>query len=320
MNGLHIGRESDFIEQAKKKSTEIRLLAKGNGIEVMKQYIAPNSHITLACEPDWNGFEFYFILDGVLVFRDERGRTTRLSSGDFITVTHLMKDVYFRTETGVTLLYMSSQPVFQVLSDEIQGLVALAKEVERKDSHTQEHCERIQSLSKLVGERMKLSPDRLELLIYAALLHDIGKMGIPSQILKKTGPLTPEEWEEIRKHPSAGRAIIEKTFLKNAGPIIEQHHERYDGTGYPLGLKGDEILIEARIISVVDAFDAMSSERPYRKAMTNDEIIAELRRCSGTQFDPKVVEALIDVISAYPPDVSFGEYKRFSEAPQRAGS
>jgi HD-GYP domain-containing protein (c-di-GMP phosphodiesterase class II) len=167
---------------------------------------------------------------------------------------------------------------------------------------------------------MKLSPDRLELLIYAALLHDIGKMGIPSQILKKTGPLTPEEWEEIRKHPSAGRAIIEKTFLKNAGPIIEQHHERYDGTGYPLGLKGDEILIEARIISVVDAFDAMSSERPYRKAMTNDEIIAELRRCSGTQFDPKVVEALIDVISAYPPDVSFGEYKRFSEAPQRAGS
>jgi HD-GYP domain-containing protein (c-di-GMP phosphodiesterase class II) len=287
MKGVHIGRESDFIKQARKKSTEIRLLAKGNGIEVMKQYIAPNSHITLTCEPDWNGFEFYFILDGALVCRDEKGRTTRLRSGDYIAVTHLMKDVYFRTETGVTLLYMSSQPVFHALSDEIQGLVALAREVERKDSHTQEHCERIQSLSMLVGERMKLPPDRLELLIYAALLHDIGKIGIPNHILKKSGPLTREEWQEIEKHPSAGRAIIEKTFLRDAGPIIEQHHERCDGTGYPFGLKGDEILIEARIIAVVDAFDAMSSDRPYRKALTNDEVIAELRRCSGTQFDPE---------------------------------
>ena len=95
------------------------------------------------------------------------------------------------------------------IRDRIQGLVALAREVERKDSHTQEHCERIQSLSMLVGERMKLPPDRLELLIYAALLHDIGKIGIPNYILKKSGPLTREEWQEIEKHPSAGRAIIE---------------------------------------------------------------------------------------------------------------
>ena len=315
MKGVHIGRESDFIKQARKRSTEIRLLAKGNGIEVMKQYIAPNSHITLTCEPDWKGFEFYFILDGALVCRDERGRTTRLRSGDYIAVTHLMKDVYFRTETGVTLLYMSSEPVFHVLSDEIQGLVALAKEVEKKDSHTQEHCQRIESLSMLVGEKMKLPPDRLELLIYAALLHDIGKITIPNHILKKTGPLTREEWQQIEKHPSAGRAIIEKTFLKDAGPIIEQHHERYDGTGYPSGQKGDEILVEARIIAVVDAFDAMGSDRPYRKAMTNDEVVAELKRCSGTQFDPKVVDVLLDVISTYPPGVRFGEYKRFRQKP-----
>jgi HD-GYP domain-containing protein (c-di-GMP phosphodiesterase class II) len=311
MKGVHIGKESDFIKQASKKSTEIRLLAKGNGIEVMKQYIAPNSHITLSCEPNWDGFEFYFILDGALVCRDEKGRTIRLRSGDYIAVTRLMKDVYFRTEKGVTLLYMSSQPVFHALSDEIQGLVALAKEVERKDSHTQEHCERIQSLSMLVGERMKLPPDRLELLIYAALLHDIGKIGIPNHILNKKGPLTPEEWKEITKHPTAGRAIIEKTFLKDAGPIIEQHHERYDGTGYPLGLQKDEILVEARIIAVVDAFDAMISDRPYRAAMTNEEAMAELRRCAGSQFDPEVVEVFVNVINTYPPGVSLSEHKRF---------
>ncbi|HXL04304.1 MAG TPA: HD-GYP domain-containing protein [Bacillota bacterium] len=311
MKGVHIGRESDFIKQARKKSTEIRLLAKGNGIEVMKQYIAPNSYITLSSEPNWDGFEFYFILDGALICKDEKGRTTCLSPGDYIAVTRLMKDVYFRTETGVTLLYMSSQPVFHALSDEIQGLVALAKEVERKDSHTQEHCERIQSLSMLVGEKMKLSPDRLELLIYAALLHDIGKIGIPNRILNKKGPLTPEEWQEITKHPSAGRAIIEKTFLRDAGPIIEQHHERYDGTGYPFGLKGDEILVESRIIAVVDAFDAMISDRPYRPAMTNDEAIAELRRCAGSQFDSDVVEVFIDVINTYPLGAGFSEYKLF---------
>ncbi len=311
MKGVHIGRESDFIKQVRKRSTEIRLLAKANGIEVMKQYIAPNSHITLTCEPDWNGFEFYFILDGALVCKDEKGRATRLESGDYIAVTHLMKDVYFRTETGVTLLYMSSEPVFHALSAEIQGLVALAKKVERKDSHTQEHCERIQSLSMLVGEKMKLPPDRLELLIYAAFLHDIGKIGIPDDILNKKGPLTPEEWQEIVKHPTAGRAIIEKTFLRDAGSIIEQHHERYDGTGYPHGLKGDEILVEARIIAVVDAFDAMISDRPYRVAMTNEEAIAELKRCAGSQFDSGVVDVFNDVISTYPPGVSFSEYKCF---------
>jgi HD-GYP domain-containing protein (c-di-GMP phosphodiesterase class II) len=158
---------------------------------------------------------------------------------------------------------------------------------------------------------MKLPLDRLELLIYAALLHDIGKIGIPNCILNKKGPLTPEEWQEITKHPSAGRAIIEKTFLRDAGPIIEQHHEQYDGTGYPFGLKGDEILVESRIIAVVDAFDAMISDRPYRAAMTNDEAITELRRCAGSQFDPRVVNVLIDIIETYPPDVSFGEYKRF---------
>ncbi|NLS45039.1 MAG: HD-GYP domain-containing protein [Firmicutes bacterium] len=301
MEGVRIGRESDFIKQASKKSTEVRLLARGNGIEIMKQYIAANALITLSSEPNWNGFEFYFILDGVLTCKNGKDETVRLRPGDYLVVTRLMEEVYFRTEEGVTLLYMSSQPIFHALSDEIHRLVALAKEVERKDNHTQKHCERLQSLSMLVGEKMGLPPDRLELLIYAALLHDIGKIKIPDHILKKKGPLTPEEWEKIIKHPIEGRKMIEDTFLADAGPIIEQHHERYDGTGYPFGLKGDEISIEARIIGVVDAFDAMTSDRPYCAAMTDQEALAELRQYSGSQFDPKVVKAFIEIIETYPP-------------------
>ncbi|MEW6045648.1 MAG: HD-GYP domain-containing protein [Bacillota bacterium] len=179
----------------------------------------------------------------------------------------------------------------------VQVVTALAALVEGKDQYTEDHCHHMAELALQLGIRMGLPPGRLDQLTYAAILHDIGKVGVPDQILGKKGPLTESEWELMRQHPTIGAKVLERIdFLKDAAEIVEQHHERYDGTGYPKGLAGEAIRLEARILAVVDAYDAMVTTRPYRKAMTRAEAVEELRRCAGNQFDPAVVQALIDTL------------------------
>ena len=132
------------------------------------------------------------------------------------------------------------------------------------------------------------------MLKYAAILHDIGKIGIPDSILNKPGRLTDEEYRLVKEHPAIGAEIVKQVkALEPVASIILQHQERWDGKGYPYGMKGEDIPMEARIISVLDAYDAMTSDRSYRKALPVQTAIAELKRCSGTQFDPKVVNAFL---------------------------
>jgi len=290
------GRES-CLERVEKKKTEISLLARGDGPEVMFQRIAPGSRITLPATPGWDGFEFYYLLSGSLELEPEGASdAVVIEGGHYFTVHRLEQDVYFSTTAGVDLLYVSSRPVFHELSDEINQLLKLARTIEGKNPLVHNHCERLQDLALAVAEELRLSPSRIELLIYAAYLHDIGKADIPQEILEKTGPLTAEDWQHMHRHPTFGRLRLENTYLKDAGVIVEQHHERYDGKGYPKGLKGEEILVEAQIIAAVDSYDAMTSDRPYRKRLSQAQAMAELDRCSGTQFSPVVVEALKAVL------------------------
>ena len=298
IDGLVIHDEGHCLERVRKKSTEISLLARGDGPEVMLQTIAPGSRITVPAGGSGGGFEFYYILSGSLEADQGEEHRTVIKRGQYITCGTLTQDLYFRTDTGVTLLYVSSRPVFHELSDEINQLLALAEAIDGKDPLLKNHCRRLQKLALAVGEELRLPPARIELLIYAAFLHDIGKADLPEEVLQKTGPLSPEDWEYIRRHPTAGRKRLEATYLKDAGVIVEQHHERYDGTGYPYGLKGSEIELEAQIVAAVDAFDAMTSDRPYRPRLTREEAFAELRRCAGTQFNPEVVEVLISVVQS----------------------
>ena len=166
-----------------------------------------------------------------------------------------------------------------------------------KSHETEEHAERLVSLSRTIAFRLGLSQvdrDRLELL---ATLHDIGKVGISDYILTKPGKLTEEEYAKIKQHTEIGSQILKDiTLLPQISEGARHHHERYDGKGYPDGLKGDQIPLEARIICVADSFDAMYSVRVYRRAINLDEIQAELRRCSGTQFDPQIVQVLLELI------------------------
>jgi putative nucleotidyltransferase with HDIG domain len=179
----------------------------------------------------------------------------------------------------------------------IATVEALANAVEARDSYTRGHTERVYHLSRAIAEELGWSPEQFGILQIGALLHDIGKIGVPDSILNKPGPLTPEEAEIMRRHPLTGAKMVEAIpFLKSAMPYILYHHERHDGKGYPSGLAGDQIPLEGRLLSVVDTIDAYTSDRPYRKGRSLLSAMEEIQRFCGTQFDPTVVEACL---SAY---------------------
>ena len=171
---------------------------------------------------------------------------------------------------------------------------ALAAALDARDPYTAGHSERVSTLSVMMGRVMNLGSSDLEVLRLGALLHDIGKIGVSDEILRKTGPLTGEEFEQIKRHPALGARILRQVpFLAPHLPIVELHHERPDGRGYPFGLRAEDIPLAARIVHVADAFDAMTSARAYRAARAASEAFAELERFSETQFDPACVEALL---------------------------
>jgi diguanylate cyclase (GGDEF)-like protein/PAS domain S-box-containing protein len=177
----------------------------------------------------------------------------------------------------------------------LRTIAALGTLAEIKDPYVRGHQERTSDVAATLAEKMGLSPDRVRGTRLAGLVHDLGKAGISKRILIKPGKLTEEEFAEIKEHPSLGSMMITSQVeaLDQLVPIVRHHHERFDGKGYPDGLAGDEIPLEARILAVVDAFDAMTHERSYRKALSREEALAEVKRGAGTQFDPAVVEAFL---------------------------
>jgi HD-GYP domain-containing protein (c-di-GMP phosphodiesterase class II) len=171
-------------------------------------------------------------------------------------------------------------------------LKALIKALEARDAETHGHSERVVSFSLRLGRELRLDTEQMRSLEFGSLLHDIGKIGVPDAILRKPSPLTEDEWREMRRHPSHGQQILRGIeFLEGAARVVAQHHERFDGTGYPLGLRGEEIDLNARIFAVADAFDAITSDRVYRKGRAYEAALAELVEWAGRQFDPRVVEA-----------------------------
>ncbi len=177
-------------------------------------------------------------------------------------------------------------------------LLTLAEALDIRDHGTLRHSRSVGRYAEAMARQLGLDSHRVERTRLAAVLHDIGKIGIPDSTLFKPGPLTDEEWAELRNHPEVGARLLDAPGLGDLRAWILAHHERIDGTGYPLGLNGTEIPIEARIIAVADAFEAMLSDRPYRASRPVDEAVAELRRCAGTQFDPDVVDALVASLRA----------------------
>jgi putative nucleotidyltransferase with HDIG domain len=175
---------------------------------------------------------------------------------------------------------------------------SLAKAIDAKDHYTNRHSENVAESAVAIAKELGLSDSEIDVILQASQIHDLGKIGVHDFILNKSEKLTEEEWKEIRSHPIKAAQILEPLgFVNNIVDIIKQHHENYNGSGYPDGLKNDEIHLAARIIAVADAYDAMTSDRPYRKAMTKEQAVDELLKNNNIQFDPKVIEAFLKVLN-----------------------
>ena len=188
--------------------------------------------------------------------------------------------------------------LFSSLQDAYLATVrSLAAAVDAKDTYTRGHSDRVAGYATLIAERMDVSFEQRVALEMAAYLHDIGKIGVPEEILLKPGALTDDEMEKMRHHPLIGASILKPVAFPWAiTPVVRHHHEHFDGSGYPAGLKGDEIPFLARILTAADSYEAMTADRPYRKGLSSTDALTELRRCSGTQFDPRIVEALVGIV------------------------
>jgi putative nucleotidyltransferase with HDIG domain len=214
---------------------------------------------------------------------------------------------------GNTELFASVQDAY------LATVRALAAAVDAKEPYMRDHSGRVAIFARAMAEKMGLSHDQRTAIEMAAYLHDIGKIGISEQILRKPGPLSEEEMSTMRHHPMIGANILRPVaFPWSITPVVRHHHEHYDGSGYPAGLRGEEIPLLARVLAVADAYEAMVADRPYRDRLVVDDAIAELRRCSGTDFDPRAVEVLIEVLTEMDAAASGSELAALTVEPYEA--
>ncbi len=184
--------------------------------------------------------------------------------------------------------------LIQLQSSYKASLRTLANAIEARDSTTGQHVERVNAYAQALAEELRWTEDSRSALEFGAILHDIGKIAVPDSILSKRGPLTGDEWTEMRKHPEVGRRMIAGIpYLGPAAPIVLHHHERWDGKGYPMALAGESIPVAARLLAIVDTFDAMTTDRPYRPAIPASTAYETVLENAGSQFDPGIVEAFV---------------------------
>ena len=227
----------------------------------------------------------------ILIFSKRlRDRTQNLEDlkGQILEWNRRLEDKVFERTKTLESIHRQLQETY------LETVTALIEAMSAKDTYLYAHSHNVAVYAKAIAEEIGFPPERTRRLIQGCELHDLGKIAIPDSILMKRGPLTHEEFEIIKQHPRWGARILEPlTFMKDIMEMVHQEHERWDGSGYPMGLRGGQIRLEARIIAVADALDAMTSQRPYRQPVTLEQAEEELKRGAGTQFYPKVVEACV---------------------------
>lgn len=278
----------------------ITLVASGDGMEIIRHEMEPGARWGLYPDPDWKALETVIVMSGNLAWYHPAGRKV-LRGGDCIVAHPLREELAFEAQTRVHLLYACSEPVFQFYRQQAQKMGEMANmavSAEAKVGHDGNHCHCVENLALRIGERLRLSPASMAALNHGAFLHDLGMTRVPDSILTKAGSLTVREWDTLKMHTVWGSGMLADTALAPAGHILEQHHERFDGSGYPEGRRGEEIAVGAQIVAVADSYSAMTSDRVYRRAFPADHAVKEIRDRRGTVYHPDVVDAFTEVISA----------------------
>ncbi|WP_236026008.1 HD-GYP domain-containing protein [Alicyclobacillus suci] len=296
----HISQENG-IERVESGNTTLTLLASKNGTEIIHHRLSKGKSWALTPLEGWDELEFIHLLSGRLHYKlgDMEGI---LAPGESLSAEPVQDYVIFTADEDSNFIYVCSNYVFHQYSEITRKFNTLAVEIAEKDGYTASHCERIKTHSLEIGRQMSLDTTELISLSFGAFFHDIGKLNIPDEILLKPSRLNDEEFSIIRMHTLFGKDILASTGLPHlirAGVIAEQHHERFDGSGYPYGLSGNEIDIGASIVAVVDSYDAMTSNRPYQRAKSKDQAISEIRDLRGTAYHPDVVDTFLSLVDTF---------------------
>lgn len=296
--GLTIRRQGESLETVVLKTTHMKLLSSQAQTEVVELFFERDTRMTLT--PESEATETFYVLSGQLSCLLPSGPYI-IGEDDCIIARALSEPTILTALTDVNMIYITTKPQFHTVSQHFQQLRQLAIDIEVKDGYTADHCERLLELSFATGKELGLSSAQLHRLEFGAYFHDVGKIHVPLSILNKPAKLDPCEWEIIKKHPTFGRELLDNTVISEAGLIVEQHHERLDGSGYPYGLSGGEVLIEASIVAVADTYDAMTTDRPYRQALPQEVALEEIRRYMGIHYSKEVVKAFASALKLVEP-------------------
>ncbi len=276
-------------------STIIINKSKGDCIEINEYIIAQGRSVYFNPPASIDAMKSYYIVSGLIETTDEcrtcgEGTLILLKCSDEVFHVSALK------ETRV-LVHSLNDNSFEDTEVRFRYAYNLLQEIQNKDAYTLIHSESVKSLVEKVAKRLGYSGNRYRSLVSAGCYHDIGKIYIPVEVLNKPSQLNFEEYETMKQHVTMGKDLLVQFFGEEMYAMSTQHHERLDGSGYPLGLKGDEISVEGRILAICDSYDAMRSERVYKKAKTKEEAIIELRNLKDTKYDAKLVEIFIDIIN-----------------------
>lgn len=297
MDGLYIKKNEGISLEAGIESVgSLRLLAQAGGLEVMRQSILKGATVWITPAEDVETLEFFYILSGALEMKVD-GSPQQLAAGDSFYVHGLPDELLIRARQSTELLYITNRPLFDSLFGFQDDLTNLLRQIDEKDHYTYAHSVHVMCYSAKILEQMALdgmdtATVSLDTLMVASLFHDIGKCFVPDEILKKRQPLTKSEQRFIVRHPMDSARILKQRFDEKIVEIARNHHERLDGSGYPFGLIGDEISVEARMIGVADSFDAMTTDRGYNRQMGCLEAAEELYALKD-RYDRRVTGALL---------------------------
>lgn len=276
--------------------TALSLLAEHENVEIMLQSIKSGSLVWIAPSDNHDLMEFFYILSGELTL-ESSDEEVSLKKNDYFYVSQLKSEVLLRSNTPLKILYITTSPLYNYLENFNLDLNELLVKIGEKDKYTTMHSRRVMDYSVKLCKKMKYTNATVDKIAIASLFHDVGKCFIPDEILNKAGKLDPEESRYIIKHPINSKRLLEPKFGKEIANIALMHHERIDGSGYPYGISGEEIPIEARIIAVADSFDAMTSKRVYSEPKGYEEAISELISLPNL-YDKKVVAALKELFDS----------------------